>query len=46
MLKTVLRKFDKYGDNSHDIILLSNVLAIIPIQLQCQMVQYCKIKQL
>jgi hypothetical protein len=33
-LKTVLRKFNKYDDNSNHIILLSSLLAIIPIQHQ------------
>jgi hypothetical protein len=33
-LKTVLKKFNKYDDNSHHIILLSSLLAIIPIQHQ------------
>jgi hypothetical protein len=33
-LKTVLRKFNKYDENSHHIILLSSLLAIILIQHQ------------
>jgi hypothetical protein len=33
-LKTVLRKFNKYDDNSHHIILLLSLLAIIPIKHQ------------